>query len=75
MDWKALIQKLIDAGLTQMQIASACGVRQSSVSDLYRGKSESPNFDFGMKLVKLADAQSPSMPDPSSAPDRASQAA
>lgn len=53
MDWKALIQRLLDAGMTQVQIAADCGVAQSSVSDLYRGASKSPSFDFGARLVAL----------------------
>jgi transcriptional regulator with XRE-family HTH domain len=53
MDWKSLIQGLIDAGMTQVQIAAECGVRQSSVSDLFRGKSTRPNYEFGRKLEAL----------------------
>lgn len=54
MDWKALIQRLIDAGMTQAQIAEKCGASQAAVSDLFRGETASPRFDFGMKLQQLA---------------------
>jgi len=57
MDWKKLIQELIAAGMTQVQIAAECGVSQSSVSDLFRGASKSPSYDFGKKLEALAEAR------------------
>lgn len=53
MDWKKLIQDLLAAGMTQVQIASECGVAQSSVSDLYRGKSTKPSYEFGRRLDAL----------------------
>lgn len=60
MDWKSLIQALLDGGMTQVQIAAACGVAQSSVSDLYRGKNSGPSYDFGRRLEALQAARSPS---------------
>lgn len=53
MNWQTLIADLIAAGMTQMQISDACGAAQSSVSALARGKSTSPSFDLGMRLVTL----------------------
>jgi transcriptional regulator with XRE-family HTH domain len=54
MDWKALIDELTKAGLTQAQIADECGVKsQSTVSDLARGATKSPTYDFGKRLIEL----------------------
>jgi transcriptional regulator with XRE-family HTH domain len=53
MNWKKLISELASAGVTQTQIADACGVKQSSVSDLHRGATKSPSFEFGNKLIAL----------------------
>lgn len=53
MDWKKVIADLLDSGMTQVQIAAKCGVSQSSVSDLYRGASKKPSFEFGSKLMEL----------------------
>ena len=54
MDWKTLIQKLIDMGMTQQQIAAHCGVSQSSISDLASGNAKKPRFDTGAAIVELA---------------------
>lgn len=53
MDWKKLIADLATAGVTQAEIAEKCGVAQASVSDLSTGKTKSPNFDFGSRLVAM----------------------
>jgi transcriptional regulator with XRE-family HTH domain len=53
MDWKKLIDDLTAKGLTQGAIAEKCGVKQSTVSDLYRLPDRSPRFDFGDKLRQL----------------------
>ena len=53
MNWKQLIADLAAAGVTQSQIAEECGVAQATVSDLYRGETKSPGFEFGNKLVQL----------------------
>ena len=53
MDWKKLIQDLIDAGMTQVEIAAECEVAQSSVSALASGKSNSPRYEFGVRLESL----------------------
>lgn len=52
-EWKRLIQELLDAALTQAEIASRCGVKQSTVSDLYRLPERTPNYDFGRALIDL----------------------
>jgi len=53
MDWTRLIADLTGAGMTQAEIAEACGCTQSSISDLWRGETKSPNFDLGSRLVQL----------------------
>lgn len=53
MDWKKLLSDLDEAGLTQAAIAAHCGVAQSTVSDLGRGATLTPRFDFGQKLIAL----------------------
>ncbi len=53
MDWKKLLAELSEAGVTQTEIASECGVAQSTISDLNRGASKSPGFELGSRLVAL----------------------
>ena len=53
MNWRALIEALQAAGVTQQQIAEHCEVKQSTVSDLKRGSIASPSFNFGTRLVAL----------------------
>lgn len=53
MEWKTLIAELIAAGVTQEQIAERCSVSQPTVSDLARGATKTPRFDFGSKLVEF----------------------
>jgi predicted transcriptional regulator len=53
MDWKKLIADLTAAEMTQVQIAKECGVAQSAISDLGRGKTKSPNYALGDKLREL----------------------
>lgn len=53
MNWKKLIQDLMDAGVTQAVIADKCGTSQGYISGLYRGDRKSPNYELGSKLVAL----------------------
>lgn len=53
MDWKRLLKELNAAGVTQPRIAEFCGVGQSTVSELARGVTKSPSYDFGSKLVQM----------------------
>ena len=53
MNWKTLIQNLLDAGLTQSQIALTCKTGQSHISGLYRGERKCPNHDLGEAIIKL----------------------
>lgn len=53
MNWKNIIQDLIDAGMTQSAIGNAIGISQASVSDLLTGKAKSTYYEAGELLVKL----------------------
>lgn len=53
MDWKALLGALSAAGQTQAQIAADCGVAQSTISDLSCGRTKSPSFELGRRLIAL----------------------
>lgn len=52
-DWVQLVADLAQAGMTQRQIAERCSVDQSTVSDLARGQTKRPSFEFGSALQKL----------------------
>lgn len=54
-DWKGLLARLIESGLTQAQIAAECGVTQQSISALFCGKSADPAFSVGARLLELAE--------------------
>lgn len=53
MNWTNIISELIEAGLTQVEIASACETTQSNISDLLNGKRKKPNWELGDALLKL----------------------
>lgn len=53
MNWTNLIQDLLDAGMTQAEIAEKCDTGQSHISCLYRGERKCPNYDLGEALVAL----------------------
>jgi hypothetical protein len=54
MNWTKLLRDLALAGCTQADIAAFCCVAQSTVSDLSRGATKAPSFDFGSKLIEMA---------------------
>lgn len=53
MDWPKLIANLNNAGWTQTRIAAHCETRQSTISDLFLGKSTEPLHSLGEKLKLL----------------------
>lgn len=53
MNFQKTIQELLDAGFTQVDIAKKCNCSQSSISDIYSGKTENPNFALGSALMQL----------------------
>jgi predicted XRE-type DNA-binding protein len=52
-DWAQVVADLVTAGSTQVQIAAALDVSQSTISDIARGASKRPSYDVGSKLLKL----------------------
>ncbi len=54
--WSSVITRLTNAGMTQAQIADACGIAQSHVSRLARGEPHEPSYSLGARLLELADA-------------------
>jgi CRP-like cAMP-binding protein len=53
MNWTSIIQDLLDAGMTQAQIADACDTGQSHVSGLLRGDRKQPGWSLGDRLIAL----------------------
>lgn len=53
MDWKNILARLAEAGLTQMQIAERCEVSQSTISDIARGATKNPSYPVGARLQQL----------------------
>jgi len=54
MDWKRMLREISETDQTQAQVAAACEVAQSTISDLARGKIKSPSFELGARLIELA---------------------
>ena len=50
---KKLINKLLEAGLTQTEISGHLGCSQPTISEILSGKNKNPSFKFGMGLVRL----------------------
>ena len=63
MNPEKLIPKLIESGLTQVQIAQECGCSQPNISDLQNGKIKNPSYDIGCGLVRLAEKHGITIPD------------
>lgn len=54
MDWKTLIAKLIEAGMTQQQIADKAGCTAACISALARGtRGARVSYEIGARLVEL----------------------
>ncbi len=53
MNWPNVIQDLLNAGMTQTEIAEACDTGQSHVSGLLRGDRKNPNWPLGQRLLDL----------------------
>ena len=52
-DWPLVIQTLQKRGLTQVEIASICGTRQSTIGDLLAGRTSEPRYGLGEALLDL----------------------
>lgn len=55
MQWKDFIAKLIDSGLTQVQIAAEAGCGQNTVSDLFTGKTGEPRGTLALALLRVGE--------------------
>lgn len=53
MDWKNMIRELMESGVTQLQMAARLQVSQGTISDLYTGRTATPNWTTGEALRKL----------------------
>jgi transcriptional regulator with XRE-family HTH domain len=53
MNWIAIIDELLKAGLTQSRIADHCGTTQSHISFLRTGERKRPSWELGNALLKL----------------------
>ncbi|WP_310626694.1 helix-turn-helix transcriptional regulator [Limnohabitans sp.] len=53
MNWKQIISDLSDRGYTQPKLAEACGCGQATISDMATGKTKSPRYEVGAKLLKI----------------------
>lgn len=58
MDWKNIIQELLEMGLTQKQIASGVSVSQPTISALASGTQKNVNYTLGQNLVGFHKRQS-----------------
>ena len=54
MNMQKIISELLDAGMTQTEIAKHIGCTQSNVSLMHTGKTKRITFDIGCALLDLA---------------------
>jgi transcriptional regulator with XRE-family HTH domain len=57
MNWKRIIQALVDKGMTQREIAGAVGIGLATVNDLLHGRIKEPAHSKGEALLKLLNPQ------------------
>jgi hypothetical protein len=55
MNWKTTISEIQAYGLTQPQIAAACGCAQATNNDLANEKTKEPRHSLGQSLLRLKD--------------------
>jgi transcriptional regulator with XRE-family HTH domain len=56
MNWNILIRALTNrerGGVTQVELARRCECGQSTISELARGVTSTPNANLGLKLLEL----------------------
>ena len=53
MNWKAIIQELLDQGMTQAEIAHGIGLKQPSIAELLSGRTKEMMWRTGDRLIKL----------------------
>lgn len=54
-EWPGVIESLTAAGFTQAEIGLRCGLSQSSISELRRGRTREPYFSAGRLLLEMRD--------------------
>lgn len=55
-DFAQIVRDLKVKGYTQSDLAAACGIGQSSISDIATGTTKDPSYSVGAKLLRLAEA-------------------
>jgi len=53
MDFKLLLNELLDAGLTQSEIARQIGLKPSSIPDILKDRQRSVKWTVGNAIVQL----------------------
>ena len=53
-DWPEIIDALKAKGVTQPDLALACGCGQATISDIRRGNTKDPRTSLGLSLLALA---------------------
>lgn len=49
--WSGLLSEMVEAGMTQKQIAEAVGMSQASISDLLRGEVKTTEYARGLRII------------------------
>jgi transcriptional regulator with XRE-family HTH domain len=52
--WPQITRQLVESGITQPELAKACGCSQSTVSDVIRGRTKDPRASIALALLRLA---------------------
>lgn len=53
MDWKQIVADIQASGVSQVQIAEACGCSQATVSELATGKNCDPRASIALRVLQL----------------------
>lgn len=57
MNFKNILEKLIESGWTQQELAIECKCGQSTLSDIFSGKTKEPRGFLAFKLVELSEKE------------------
>jgi transcriptional regulator with XRE-family HTH domain len=55
--WKQIIDQIVEAGMTEREIAERCGCTQPTVNRLRSGVTKEPGYSIGKHLMELAGKQ------------------
>ncbi len=53
MNWINIISDLSLRGMTQQKIAEYCGTGQSTINDIFTGRTKNPSYRLGSLLIEL----------------------